>query len=210
MIRRISMALLVALAAGCATNLQKADRLLAQGRFAEARGLYQTELDQQRKAAELPRWTGREYQFRFNPAAASKAILGLGNTEREEGRSESALYHYSYFIQYCLRHGLEADAEVAEIERWIREAGLGMPTTKVEAEKPKPKFPPAAARVKTPSPPEQSEPEAVAPAKVAPVAVRKAPPPVAQKKPVKAVVAPDEKPAKPEEEAENAYAPIYW
>lgn len=208
MIRRISMALLLLWTAGCATNLQKADRLLAQGRFAEARGLYQMELDEQRKAAELPRWTGREYQFQFNPLAASQAILGVGNAYREEGQTEPALYHYSYFLQFCLRHGLDADAEVAEIERWVKESGLGMPVTEPEPAKPVPAPKRTESRVE--ESPAAPPPAAAAKAEAAPVAVRKAPAPAAPKKTAKKADAEEEKPAKPAEKPENEDEAIYW
>lgn len=210
MIRWIAMTLLLAGTAGCATNLQKADRFLAQGQFAEARRFYQIELDQQRKSAELPRWTGREYRFQFSPVASSKAILGVGNVDREMDRPESALYQYSYFIQYCLRHDLKADAEVAEIERWIKDSGLGMPMTKVEIGKPKSASKRVAPQFE--APPEASTPPAMVfeAADAAPPSVRKGTSPGAQEKLAKMAKGASTQSANTAEETDHADAPIHW
>ena len=210
MIRRISMVLLVFWTAGCATTLQKADRLMTQGRFAEARRLYQMEMDQQRKAAELPHWTGREYQYKFNPLSASRAILGVGNAYREEGQADSALYHYSYFIQFCLRHELKVDAEVAEIERWIKDSGLGMPMTEVEIGKPKSASKRVAPQFE--APPEASTPPAMVfeAADAAPPSVRKGTSPGAQEKLAKMAKGASTQSANTAEETDHADAPIYW
>ncbi len=210
MIRRIAMTLLLAGTAGCATNLQKADRFLAQGQFAEARRFYQIELDQQRKSAELPRWTGREYRFQFSPVASSKAILGVGNVDREMDRPESALYQYSYFIQYCLRHDLKADAEVAEIERWIKESGLGMPITETEYEATKSASKQFASHHMA-HPKSSAQPAAVSePANAAPASARKDMSSGAKKKPAKVAEMAGTQSAKPAEETDHADAPIHW
>lgn len=97
MIFRLAAILMLVLAAGCATNLQKGDKMLAMGRYADARRFYQTELDLQREAAELPRWTGQEYQYQFNARDAAQAILGVGRSFEKQDQPGPALYHYSYF-----------------------------------------------------------------------------------------------------------------
>ena len=50
------------LAAGCATNLERADRRMAERRYAEARDDYRLALDEQRHEGVTPRWNGKEYQ----------------------------------------------------------------------------------------------------------------------------------------------------
>lgn len=129
MIFRLAAILMLVLAAGCATNLQKGDKMLAMGRYADARRFYQTELNLQREAAELPRWTGQEYQYQFNARDAAQAILGVGRSFEKQDQPGPALYHYSYFTQFALRHGLDAGREIKAIEQWIRESGRPPPKT---------------------------------------------------------------------------------
>lgn len=204
MMRRVLAILALALAAGCATNLQKGDRMLAMGRFADARRFYQMELDQQRKLAELPRWTGREYQYQFSPREAAQAILGVGRTFEKQGQPDPALYHYSYFTQFALRHGLDAGREIQAIEQWIRESGRTAPKTEsdeigvqVLSEPGKPAAPPV------PAP---------APARKAGAPAAAKPPSAPRTAPAPAATAPTQapKPAKTTEQSEDEGDVIYW
>ena len=105
-------------------------------------------------------------------------------------------------------HGIDADAKVAEIERWVKESGLGMPVTESEPLKPVLASKRAESRVEDSlaTPP----PAAPAKAEAAQIAVRKAPAPAAPKKTVQKADAEDKKPAKPAEKPENEDDAIYW
>ncbi|HNR95243.1 MAG TPA: hypothetical protein PKM67_11455 [Kiritimatiellia bacterium] len=120
---RCLLVLLLLLVTGCATRLEKAERLMARGEYVKARGYYQQELDIQQNNAHLPQWTGRAYRYSFVPANAAKAILGVGNSYKEQKLLDNAFYHYSYFIQFSLRHNLNFDKEISRIENWILENG---------------------------------------------------------------------------------------
>lgn len=211
MIQRTFIALWLVCAAGCATNLQKADRLMRLGRFADARRFYQTELDQQRRLAELPRWTGREYQDQFNALNSSRAILGVGNSHKDEGRRDAALYHYSYFIQFSLRHRLDSDREIKAIEEWIRDSGIAAPATEVGLRT----LFPSTKRVSTSaavSPDFKADPPPVPPKTVVrpQKPEKKASTPAASQKLARSIDREDEKPKKTTDEYDNADSFVNW
>jgi len=112
------------LAAGCATNLEKASRLMQEGKYPEARQFYQRALSGEQAKAEIPAWKSNlhRYQYCFSTNTAAVAIYGIGNTYRHEQKRDEALSYYLYFVQFSKRHGRTFAKESLDIKAYIKES----------------------------------------------------------------------------------------
>lgn len=121
----LEMLLLLVLASGCATSLEKGHRLMKKENYKKARKYYVRAMNKEKKQCSMPEWSGSRYVYRLNAQYAADAILGIANTYRAEQQPDKALYHYFHYVQFCLRHDLKCDNEIEDIRSYVTENRKG-------------------------------------------------------------------------------------
>lgn len=104
---RISVFLsFVLFVAGCATNLERADRLFAEGQYEKASRYYLKEYEKQRESAVLPKWKQNRYYYDFNAKNAAAGMLGAAKSFKAMGKKEQMTLFLARLTAFCQRHEL--------------------------------------------------------------------------------------------------------
>ena len=99
--------------------MAKARKYFGQGDYPKARRYYTRALSNEKRKACLPKWTGQQYEYKFDKYDTSRAILGIADTYKQEGKHDKAVYHYFQYVQFCLRHDLNFDHAIESIRAYV-------------------------------------------------------------------------------------------